>query len=393
MKRSTDRILTTHPGRLPDPSVRDAVMQARETGERATFEALTKQGIADMVKLQREAGIDIMSDGEFWKARDQLYYGSRATGIEARPLAPGEWPSLLGTHEERMGTRFAEFFAIYDKLGNTPRPGVTVPPFTEKSVMVSDVKAISPSPILADIAMVKDALAAAGQSTEDYFYPVLGPGWLDHFVFNDYYKTEEEYCYALAEIVKEDMKAVVEAGLTLQIDDPGLLDRWSMVHPPVSVEEYIRQETIRIEATNWALDGIPEESVRYHTCWGSWHTPHTNDLPLEAAIDLMLSVKAVAYSIEAADVAHELDYKVWETHRLPDGKLFIPGVIAHKTTTIEPPELVAERLVGWANMMGKENIIAGVDCGVGGRCYPEIGWAKLKALSDGAALASKRLWG
>ena len=393
MKRSMDRILTTHPGRLPDPSVRDAVMQARETGDRATFEALTKQGIGEMVALQREAGVDIMSDGEFWKARDQLYYGSRATGIEARPLAAGEWPSLLGTHEERMGTRFAEFFAIYDRVGNTPRPGVTVPPFVEKSVMVGEVKAISPSPILADITMIKDALAAAGQSTEDYFFPVLGPGWLDHFVFNDYYKTEEEYCYALAEIVKEDMKAVVEAGLTLQIDDPGLLDRWSMVHPRVSVEEYIRQETIRIEATNWALEGIPEESVRYHTCWGSWHTPHTNDLPLEAAIDLMLSVKAVAYSIEAADVAHEMDYKVWETHKLPDGKLFIPGVIAHKTTTIEPAELVAERLVGWANLMGKENIIAGVDCGVGGRCYPEIGWAKLKALSDGAALASKRLWG
>jgi 5-methyltetrahydropteroyltriglutamate--homocysteine methyltransferase len=308
-------------------------------------------------------------------------------------LAPGEWPSTLGTHQERIGAQFAEFFSIYDKLGNTPRPGVTVPPFTEKSVMVSEVKAISPSPILQDIAMVKEALASSGLSADDYFYPVLGPGWLDHFVFNDYYKTEEEYVFALAEIVKEDFKAVVEAGLTLQIDDPGLFDRWSMVHPPVSVEEYRRQEAIRIEATNWALEGIPEESVRYHTCWGSWHTPHTNDLPFEHGIDLMLKVKAIAYSIEAADVAHEMDFKVWEQHKLPDGKLFIPGVVAHKTTTIEPAELVAERLVGWANLMGKENIIAGVDCGVGGRCYPEIGWAKLKALSDGAALATKRLWG
>jgi 5-methyltetrahydropteroyltriglutamate--homocysteine methyltransferase len=258
--------------------------------------------------------------------------------------------------------------------------------------MVGEVKAISPSPILEDIAMVKDALAAAGLTADDYFYPVLGPGWLDHYVFNAYYKIEEEYCFALAEIVKEDFKAVVEAGLTLQIDDPGLFDRWSMVDPPVSVEEYRRQEAIRIEATNWALEGIPEESVRYHTCWGSWHTPHTNDLPFEHGIDLMLRVKAIAYSIEAADVAHELDFKVWEQHKLPDGKLFIPGVVAHKTSTIEPPELVAERLMGWANLMGKENIIAGVDCGVGGRCYPEIGWAKLKALSDGAALASKRLW-
>jgi 5-methyltetrahydropteroyltriglutamate--homocysteine methyltransferase len=393
VKRSTDRILTTHPGRLPDPANRDAVMAAREKGDRATFEGETRAGIQDMVQKQREAGIDIMSDGEFWKARDHLYYGSRATGIEMRPTQPGEWASTLGTHQERIGTRFHEFFQIYDQLGNTPRPGVVSSMIgREKSVIVGEVKAKPPADILLDIEMVKGALADAGQDIDGYFYPVLGPGWLDHFVFNEYYKTEEEYCFALAEIVKNDCKAVVDAGLLLQIDDPGLLDRWSMIDPPVSIEEYRRQEAMRIEATNYALEGIPEDRVRYHTCWGSWHTPHTNDFPLEHAYDLMLRVNAGAYSIEAADVAHELDFHVWEQHKFPDGKVFIPGVVAHKTTTIEPAELVAERLVGWANLMGKENIIAGVDCGVGGRSYPEIGWAKLKALSDGAALASKRLW-
>jgi 5-methyltetrahydropteroyltriglutamate--homocysteine methyltransferase len=378
-------------------------MQARDRDDRPAFDSGLKAGAAEMFAKQRDAGVDIMSDGEFWKARDQKYYASRATGIEAKPLKAGEWPSTLGTQRERTGPQFRDFYSAFDALGNTPRPGSLSPPtysalpsfrgsVTEKSVMIGPVKALPADPISQDIAVIKQVLAAAGVDTEDYFYPVLGPGWLDHFVFNEYYKTEEEYCFALAEIVKNDFKAVVDAGFVLQIDDPGLLDRYGMIDPDPGYEEYHRQEAIRIEATNWALEGIPEDRVRYHTCWGSWHTPHTTDIPLEHVIDLMLKVKAQAYSIEAADVAHELDYKVWQKQKLADGKIFIPGVIAHKTTTIEPAELVAERLVMWANMFGKENIIAGVDCGVGGRSYPEVGWAKLRALSDGAALASKQLW-
>jgi 5-methyltetrahydropteroyltriglutamate--homocysteine methyltransferase len=393
LKRSTDRILTTHPGKLPDPENRDEVMHARATGDRPQFDSLVRAGVVDVLRRQKQLGVDIVSDGEFWKARDQIYYGSRATGIEARPLEPGEWPSILGTQRERLGNEFRDFYAAYDRLGNTPRPGIVNPPATEKSVMTAAVEALPPDTVKQDIATIKAALSQAGVELRDCFFPVLGPGWLDHFIFNDFYKTEEEYVFALAEIVKNDYKAVVDAGFTLQIDDPGLLDRWSMISPFVSIEEYRRQEAIRIEATNWALQGIPEDRVRYHTCWGSWHTPHTNDLPFEHAVDLMLRVNAGAYSVEAADVRHELDWQVWQHHKLPDGKLYVPGVIAHKTTTIEPPELVADRIVRYANLMGRENIIAGVDCGVGGRCYPEVGWAKLKALVDGAALASKALWG
>jgi 5-methyltetrahydropteroyltriglutamate--homocysteine methyltransferase len=397
MKRSDDRILTTHPGRLPDPPVRDQVMQARTAGDRPKFNELMKAGAIEMFEKQRAVGIDLMSDGEFWKARDQLYYSSRATGIEALPLKPGEWPSTLGTQRERLGPDFREFYAAYDRLGNTPRPGVEVTPIGGppglKSVMTGEVKAKPAGPILEDIAVIKAALEAAGLDVEDYFYPVLGPGWLDHFVWNEFYKTEEEYCFALAEIVKEDFKAVVDAGFVLQIDDPGLFDRYGMIDPDPGYEEYRRTEAMRVEATNYALEGIPENRVRFHTCWGSWHTPHTTDLPFEQGIDLMLRINAQAYSIEAADVAHELDIEVWRDHKLPDGKIFIPGVIAHKTTTIEPPELVAHRLVQWADLFGRENVIAGVDCGVGGRCYPEVGWAKLRALSEGAALASKELWG
>ncbi len=305
MKRSSDRILTTHPGKLPDPANRDDVMQARSAGNQARFDELVKQGAQWAFAKQREAGIDIMSDGEFWKARDQIYYGSRASGIEAKPLAPGEWPSLLGDHQERHMPQFEDFFAAYDKLGNTPRPGVVNPPATEKSVITGPVQALPPDRINHEIAVIKSALDAAGIPYEDYFFPVLGPGWLDHFIFDEHYKTEEEYVFALAEVVKNDYKAVVDAGLTLQIDDPGLCDRWSMILPAVSIEEYRRQEAIRVEATNYALKGIPEESVRFHTCWGSWHTPHTNDLPFEHIIDLMLRINAGAYSIEAADVRHE----------------------------------------------------------------------------------------
>jgi 5-methyltetrahydropteroyltriglutamate--homocysteine methyltransferase len=392
VKRSTDRILTTHPGRLPDPAVRDEAQAARSKGDQATLDRLIRQGALDMFAKQREVGIDIMSDGEFWKGRDNVYYSSRATGIETVPVKPDEWPSTLGTQRERIGPQFRDFYSAYDSLGNTPRPGRTVPPFSEKYVMTAEVKGLPADPIKHDIEVIKGAMQEAGLSADDYFYPVLGPGWLDHFVWNDYYKTEEEYCFALAEIVKNDFKAVVDAGFILQIDDPGLCDRYGMIDPDPGYEEYRRQENIRIEATNWALEGIPEDRVRYHTCWGSWHTPHTTDIPFAQVIDLMLKVNAGAYSIEAADVQHELDYKVWQNHKLADGKIFIPGVIAHKTTTIEPAELVADRLVMWANMFGKENIIAGVDCGVGGRCYPEVGWAKLQALSDGAALASKQLW-
>jgi 5-methyltetrahydropteroyltriglutamate--homocysteine methyltransferase len=260
--------------------------------------------------------------------------------------------------------------------------------------MSGEVKAKPVDEFAKDIAVIKDALAAGGYTAEDYFFPVLGPGWLDHFVWNEFYKTEEEYCFALAEIVKNDFKAVIDAGFDLQIDDPGLNDRWGMTDPNLTIEEYRKQEQMRIDATNYALQGIPEERVRYHTCWGSWHTPHTTDIPFEHTVDLMLQVKCIAYSIEAADIRHEWDYKVFEDGRakLPEGKMYIPGVVAHKTTTIETPEYVADRIIRYANLFGRENVIAGVDCGVGGRCYPDIGWAKLKALSDGAALASKTLW-
>ncbi len=392
MHRSTNKILTTHPGRLPNPSNFAEVQAARNAGDKAKFSALTEPSIVEMINRQKEIGIDVMSDGEFWKGRDQKYYDSRVTGIKAMPLQPGQSPSLTHDLRERTSPEFREFYEIFDRVGNAPRVGVVNPLPSQRYAVVSEVKGVDSGAIGEEIALVKSGIEAAGESVDNFFFPVLGPGWTDHFVFNDFYKTEEEYIYALAELAKHDFKAVTDAGFILQIDDPGLVDTWAMISPAPTVEEYRERCILRIEATNWALEGIPEDRVRFHTCWGSWHTPHVTDLPLRHTVDIMLMVKAAAYSIEAADVQHELDYKVWEDVKFPDGKVFIPGVIAHKTSTVEPPELVADRIIRYAKIMGRENVVAGVDCGVGGRCYPDIGWAKLKALADGAAMASKVLW-
>jgi 5-methyltetrahydropteroyltriglutamate--homocysteine methyltransferase len=391
MQRNTNRILTTHPGRLPNPRNYAEVMAARSS-DATKFHNESVGGIREMINRQKDIGIDIMSDGEFWKGRDQQFYDSRVTGIQRLPLKPGESPSLTHDLRERTSPEFREFYEVFDRVGNAPRVGIVNPPATHRYSITGPVEPVSSGAVEREIAIVKAGIEAAGEKVENFFYPVLGPGWLDHFVFNDYYKTEEEYIYALATVAKGDFKAVTDAGFVLQIDDPGLVDTWAMISPAPSVEDYRARVALRIEATNWALEGIDEEKVRFHTCWGSWHTPHVTDLPLKHTVDIMLQVKAAAYSIEAADVQHELDYQVWEETKFPAGKVFIPGVIAHKTSTVEPPELVAHRIVQYAKIMGRENVVAGVDCGVGGRCYPDIGWAKLKALAEGAALASKELW-
>ncbi len=392
MKRSTERILTTHAGRLPNPDNIAEIMQARADGDRATFDRLMQAGVADRVRKQMELRNDIHSDGEFWKGRDEIYYNGRVTGVEMRPLKPGEGASILVHQQERHMPEFREFYAIYDQIGNIPRPGVVNPPPTHRAMITGPMQYKGQDAIKHELEVVKAGIAEAGARVEDFFFPVLGPGWLGHFLFNAYYPTEEEYVYAMAAMFQGEYEAVVDAGFILQIDDPGLADKFGMFYPPITIEAFRKHAELRIEATNWALSNIAEERVRYHTCWGSWHTPHTTDIPFKDIVDLLLRVKAQAYSVEAADVRHELDYQVWEDVKFPDGKIYIPGVIAHKTTTIEPPELVAHRIVRYANIMGRENVIAGTDCGYGNRVYPDIAWAKMKAMADGAALATQQLW-
>ena len=370
-------------------------MAARRRGDRATFDELTRAGIQDMVRRQRDIGLDILSDGEFWKVRDQRYYDERCTGVLVRPLKPGEPPQgQLGVRTEAKMPEFRQFFEIYDQLGNTPTPnGRTRPREATRQVINGPIQVTDGAAVRHEVQRTKDAIVAMDERVEDFNFPVLAPGWLGHSLYDEYYHDRDKYNYAMAELLRNDYRAVFDAGFTLQLDDPALCTRNTRYDPPMNRADYRKDCEARIEALNWALEGIPAERVLYHTCWGSFHTPHTTDLDFEWIIDLLPTINAATISVEAADVRHELDWQLWEKFKLPDGKTFIPGVIAHKTSTVEPAELVAYRIKRYANLMGKENVIASVDCGVGGRCYPEIGWAKLKSLVAGARLASQELWG
>jgi 5-methyltetrahydropteroyltriglutamate--homocysteine methyltransferase len=209
---------------------------------------------------------------------------------------------------------------------------------------------------------------------------------------NRHYANAEAFLEGIAEALRVEYRAIVEAGFVLQLDDPGLPDTWDMLDPQPTLADYKRYATLRVDALNHALSGIPEDRVRYHICWGSWHGPHTTDIPLRDIVDVMLLVKAQAYSVEAGNVRHEHEYKLWSEVKLPDGKILMPGVVSHATNVVEHPELVADRILAYGNAVGRENVIAGTDCGLGGRVHPEIAWSKLKALEEGARLASEQLW-
>ena len=392
MRRNKNRVLTTHTGRLANPSVVDEVTRARAEGNQTRWDELVKAGIGEVVRKQVQLGNDVHSDGEFYKVRDQKYYDSRVTGVEYRPLKPGEGPSIVTINRERKGPEFQEFWSIYDKVGNTPRPGVVNPVQTQRSVIRGPLEYLGQDAIKHELEVASAGIKAARAKVSDFFYPILGPGWLGHFLWNEYYKTEEEWVYAMAEMLKGEFQAVLDAGFELQIDDPGLCDKFGLFDPALTVPQYRKHAALRIEATNYMLKGMPADNIRYHTCWGSWHTPHTLDIPFKHVIDLLLKVNVSIYSVEAADARHQLDWKVWLDHKLPAGKVYEPGVVAHKTSTVEPAELVADRIMTYAKLMGRENIIASTDCGYGNRTYPDIGWAKMRSVNAGAKLASKALW-
>ena len=240
---------------------------------------------------------------------------------------------------------------------------------------------------------IENFTAALGEvKAEEGFLSSVAPGSFARRQ-NRHYPSDEEFLFALGEAMREEYRAIVDAGLVLQLDDRGLPDSWDMANPEPSVDEYRRFATLRVEALNHALRGLPEDRIRYHICWGSWHGPHSTDLPLAGIVDVLLKVKAGAYSIEAGNVRHEHEWKVWRETKLPDGKILIPGVVSHATNVLEHKELVADRILRFAGVVGRENVIAGTDCGLGGRIHPQLAWAKLEALAQGAELASKELWG
>ncbi len=399
MKRSSNRILVTHAGSLPRPeALRSAwAKPANSSQEEASLQALLHQSVAGVVADQLKVGVDVPNDGEFGKpmrsASDLAAWGTyiftRISGFG--PTAPGSAApdrAVAGQPMRIVGTRweqraFSEFYA---------ESALGVPSTVSRPSCVAPIAYTGHDALRHDLANLK--AAADAKAIEEAFVTSIAPGSLEMFCRgqNRHYTTPEAFLEGIAAALRVEYRAIVDAGFVLQLDDPGLPDTWDMLDPHPTVEQYKRYAMLRVDALNHALDGIPEDRVRYHICWGSWHGPHATDIPLRDVADVMLRVKAQAFSVEAGNVRHEHEYKVWRDIKLPEGKILIPGVVSHATNVIEHPELVADRILAYAKIVGRENVIAGTDCGLGGRVHAQIAWAKLGALTAGARLASEQLW-
>jgi 5-methyltetrahydropteroyltriglutamate--homocysteine methyltransferase len=417
MKRSTDRILTTHVGSLIRPQALQEFMRAKQGDapyDRTGYEACLAQSIADVVRRQAETGIDVVSDGEFGKAISwNQYVVERLSGFELRTIPPGLRPGVPGADR----TRFKEFYAELD---------VREPMANAKMVAcIGPVKYIGQEIVRRDIANFKAALASVasgqrgdsivrapdtrpepgssaraalkGRKIEEAFMPVVAPSSVLPDRKDEYYKGEEDWLEAVTAAMRTEYRMIVDAGFVLQIDDARAATAFDRMVPPGTFEDYRRWLAKFVESLNHALEGIPEDRVRYHVCWGSWPGPHVSDVPLKDIVDLILKVRAGAYVIESANPRHEHEWQVWKNVKLPDGKVLIPGVISHATNVVEHPELIAERILRFANLIGRENVMAGTDCGFAQgtfyrRVHPTIMWAKFEALAEGARLASKQLW-
>jgi 5-methyltetrahydropteroyltriglutamate--homocysteine methyltransferase len=399
MKRSTDRILTTHAGSLPRPDDLRELVTAKASGEHYDADAFTRRvrsAVGQVVEQQVSSGVDVLNDGEFGKSNFSNYARERLSGFEAREVKPGEGHAVgISGRDVR---EFPEYFVEHGGFASTSVTGANINRRLigargerQQLFCSGPLKYIGQAEIQRDIENFKGALH--GKQVADTFLPAVAPGTIEHWLHNDYYPNAEAYLNAIADAMHEEYKAIVDAGYILQIDDPDLPDGWQM-YPDMSVEEYRKYAELRIDALNHALRDLPEAQVRLHVCWGSYHGPHKHDIPLKDIVDIVLKVKAQAYSVEAANPRHEHEWKVWKDVKLPEGKILIPGVVGHSSDFIEHPELVAERLVRFAELVGKENVIAGTDCGLGGRVgHPSIVWAKLHTLAEGAELASEQLWG
>ncbi|HEV8141684.1 MAG TPA: cobalamin-independent methionine synthase II family protein [Methylomirabilota bacterium] len=403
MRASRERILTSHAGSLPRPDDLIDANRAREAGgaaDEAGFQTRLRAGVADVVRRQKELGVDVPNDGEFGKGMGHRvnyrawwsYSFNRLGGLElgttglydvpAKRSRPGE-VVLTSFADRRDRLKFAAAYADSDS-GVSTGPRAALWP-----VCVGPLTYTGHDAIKTDIANLKVALAAAG--VEEGFMTSIAPGSASR-IENRHYKTDEEFLFACADAMREEYKVIVDAGLILQLDDPALAENWDMVNPEPSVAEYQKFSMVRVEALNHAIRGLPQDLIRFHLCWGSWHGPHTTDIPMRDIVNVMLAVNAGAFSFEAGNVRHEHEWRVWQDVKLPDGKIILPGVVSHATNVVEHPEVVAERITRFANLVGRERVIASTDCGLGGRVHPQIAWAKLEALAQGAALATRQLW-
>lgn len=403
-----DRILTTHAGSLIRPqAILDflAAMERGESYDQAAYERALADAVADVVRRQAEAGIDVIDDGEMGKGSWITYLYERVSGLEPR-MVPLDGANMLPPSRDRQA--FPEFYAEHDaEFARAMKNLLRVAEQDQHAVSAREMQAegkywyctgpieYDNSALQRDIARLKGALA--GVDVTDVFLPVVAPASV-YWLRNEHYASEEEFVYAVADALHEEYKGIVDAGFLVQVDDAVLLHEYdSILSLGGSVSDYLRWAELRVDALNHALSGIPEDRIRYHVCHGSWHGPHVYDASLAEVIDLVLRVRARYHLIEQGNARHEHEWRLWEDVALPEGKVLVPGVVTHHTNVVEHPELVAERLVRLAKLVGRENVMGGTDCGFAQgafirRVHPTIQWAKLEALAEGARLATGRLW-
>jgi 5-methyltetrahydropteroyltriglutamate--homocysteine methyltransferase len=407
--RSTDRLMTTHVGSLPRPEDLIELNRHRideEAIDEGAFQTRLREATVEVVRRQSETGIDLPNDGEYGHSMGaKIDYSSWWSYTFHRLGGLGEWANIasLPTAPAKSGMRLAsmmerrdsaKFPSVYAGLFESGgvgmkssredvERGMGIPVCTEPLTYIGQDE------VHRDVENLKAALAKGG--FEEGFMCAIGPGSLSR-IGNAYYATDDEFVWACAEAMSDEYQAIADACLIVQIDEPSFAENWDQFNPAPSIEDYRAFTNVRVEALNHALRDIPREQVRFHCCWGSWHGPHTTDLELKHVVDLLLRIDAGSYSFEAANARHEHEWRVWEDVELPEGTVLVPGVVSHATHVVEHPELIADRIERFARIVGRENVIASTDCGMGGRLHPDIAWAKLEALAEGAQVATGRLW-
>jgi 5-methyltetrahydropteroyltriglutamate--homocysteine methyltransferase len=389
---STSQVRTTHVGSLIRPADLLEFIRPKQGGQPYDEQAYAKclrASVEAVVRRQVEAGIDVVSDGEFGKSISWSQYAlERLSGFERRSARPEDHGFARGADR----ARFAEF---YRELDAAEGPPAAVGARAGVAVCVGPISYTGQAELRRDIENFKSALSQAG--AQRGFLPVASPTSVIPDRKNEYYRSDEELLHAIADAMRSEYRAIVDSGLELQLDDARLAVTYDRMVPPASFADYRNWVAMNVEAINHALAGIPEERVRYHVCWGSWPGPHVTDVPFKDIVDLVLKVKAQTYLIEGANPRHEHEWRVWESVKLPDGKLLAPGMVSHATNVVEHPELVAQRIVRLAKLVGRDRVMASTDCGFAQgpfhrRVHPTIMWAKLEALAEGARLASKELF-
>ena len=377
------QIKTMHAGSLPRPADLYEMVLAKEAGkpyDEQAFEYRLRDAVAEVVRLQADVGLDSVNDGEFGKSNFNNYMRERLGGFEER-ATDGSVRVSISDRDKAGG--FADYFAIGGRAAIGQQQS--------RFYCVEPLAYVGHAPLTRDLANFRAALE--GVSDVKPFLPAVAPGTIEHWLINDHYPDDKSFVYAIADAMHDEYKAITDAGFLLQIDDPDLADAWQL-HTEMDVPAYRRFAEMRLDALNHALRDIPREQIRFHMCWGSYHGPHKFDIPLADIVDLILKVKASSYSIEASNPAHLHEWALWKEVKLPENAKLIPGVVGHHSDFIEHPDLVAERLVRYADLVGRDNVMGGTDCGLGTRVgHPTIVWAKFESLVEGARRASEQLFG